>query len=167
MKERKTPARDIGVYSAYGDEGWNDEVLVGERIAEPEEQVEALLRDAEKEEREGADPDGAVVKREVVERPMPRVTEADRVGDLRSLNRALERTLYLVVKGGEAAGWKFPTALLEKSNKESLHTVGDNSFEAWHSNLLTRWGIGSRTCYCSDRGGKYEYMGCGEYAHWS
>lgn len=128
MKERKTPARDIGVYNAYGEEGWNDEVLVGERIAEPEEQVGALLRDAEREEREGADPEGAVVKREVVERPMPRVTEADRVGDLRSLNRALERTLYLVVKGGGGsmggeAGWKFPTALLEKGKKESLHTV--------------------------------------------
>ena len=136
MKERKTPARDIGVYSAYGDEGWNDEVLVGDKIAEPEEQVEAILRDAEKEGREGADPDGAVVKREVVERPMPRVTEADRVGDLRSLNRALERTLYLVVKGGEGlmgeeAGWRFPTALLERSNKESLHTVSDGPFEAW------------------------------------
>ena len=134
MKERKTPARDIGVYNAYGEEGWNDEVLVGERISEPEEQVEALLRDAEKEGREEADAEGAVVKREVVERPMPRVTEADRVGDLRSLNRMLERTLYLVVKGGEGsmgeeAGWRFPTALLEKSRQESLHTVSDGSFE--------------------------------------
>ena len=97
--------------------------------------MEAFLRDAEKDWREGADPDGDVVKREVVERPMPRVTEADRVGDLRSLNRALERTLYLVVKGGEGsmgeeAGWRFPTALLERSKKESLHTVSDGSFEA-------------------------------------
>ena len=143
MKERKTPARDIGVYNAYGEEGWNDEVLVGERIAEPEEQVEALLRDAEKEGREGADSEGAVVKREVVERPMPRVTEADRVGDLRSLNRQLERTLYLVVKGGEglmgeAAGWRFPTALLEKSKHESLHTVSGDNFEAWREQLLMR-----------------------------
>ncbi len=158
MKERKTPARDIGIYNAYGEEGWNDEVLVGERIAEPEEQVEALLRDAEKEGREGADPDGAVVKRDVVEKPMPRVTEADRVGDLRSLNRALERTLYLVVKGGEGlmgeeVGWRFPTALLERGNKESLHTVSDGFFETCLSNLLTRWGIGCRTCYSSDRRG--------------
>ncbi|KAK1821451.1 hypothetical protein LTR12_004175 [Friedmanniomyces endolithicus] len=46
IKVRKTPARDIGVYAAYGDEGWNDEVLVGDRTAERESVVEALVRDA-------------------------------------------------------------------------------------------------------------------------
>lgn len=143
MAERKTPARDIGVYSAYGEEGWNDEVLVGERISEPEEQVEALLRDAEKEggregaETEGGETEGAVVKREGVERPVPRVTEADREGNKRSLNRMLERTLYLVVKRreglmGEEAGWRFPAALLEKNKQESLHTVSDDPLETWY-----------------------------------
>ena len=114
IKERKTPARDIGVYNAYGDEGWNDELLVGDRISEPEEQVERLLRDAEVESREGD-----VVKKEIVERPAPRVTEADRSGDLRSLDRRLENTVYLVVKG--EGGWGFPSAVLAR--RESLHTV--------------------------------------------
>ncbi|KAK3171055.1 hypothetical protein OEA41_003139 [Lepraria neglecta] len=99
IKERKTPARDIGVYNAYGTEGWNDEVLVGDSTSEPGEQVERLLRDAEVESKEGD-----VVKKEVVERPMPRVSEADRIGDLRSLDRRLERTVYLVVKTPEG-GW--------------------------------------------------------------
>lgn len=118
IKERKTPARDIGVYNAYGDEGWNDELLVGAKESEPEEQVEALLRDTEVL-GTGSEEEQAV-KREKVERPMPRVTEADKAGDVRSLNRALARTLYLVVKGGEG-GWIFPSSRLV--GKESLERV--------------------------------------------
>ncbi len=121
IKERKTPARDIGVYSAYSDEGWNDELLVGSEISEPEQQIERLLKDAEVEVKEqDLQGEGEVVKKEEVERPMPRRTEADREGDSRSLNRRLERTLYLVVKGVKG-GWTFPGAVLER--KESLHTV--------------------------------------------
>ena len=122
IKERKTAARDIGVYSAYGEEGWNDEVLVGDRVSEPEEQVERLLRDAEVEVKErDVQGEGEVVKKEEVERPMPRVTEADREGVLGSLNRRLERTLYLAVRGA-GRGWGFPSCGLGRG--ESLHTVG-------------------------------------------
>lgn len=46
-KVRKTASRDIGVYSGYGDEAWNDELLVGDETAEPRNQVDALIRDAE------------------------------------------------------------------------------------------------------------------------
>ena len=121
MKERKTPARDIGLYNAYGDEGWNDELLVGDKVSEPEEQLERLLKDAEVEVTErDIEGGGEVVKKEQVERPMPRVTEADKAGDMKSLNRALQKTLYLVVKGREGQ-WVFPSAELER--QESLHTV--------------------------------------------
>ena len=112
IRERKTPAREIGVYAAYGKHGWNDELLVGDRIQEPEEQIERLLEDAEVESKEGD-------KIDVVERPMPRITEADKTGDLRSLNRNLKKTVYLVVKTPK--GWGFPAAVLER--RESLHTV--------------------------------------------
>ena len=126
MKERKTPARDIGAYNAYGDEGWNDELLVGDRVSEPEEQVEKLLRDAEVEVKErDIQGEGKVVKREEVERPMPRVTEADKARDMKSLNRVLQKTLYLVVSKGEGQ-WGFPTA--ELSKRESLHTVSRHRF---------------------------------------
>ncbi|MCJ1478130.1 54S ribosomal protein L17 mitochondrial [Lambiella insularis] len=115
VKERLTAARDIGVYHAYGKEGWNDELLVGARESEPEAQVEALLKDAEvNTEEEGP------VKKEKAEKPMPRITEADTRGDFRSLNRLLARTLYLVVKG-EAGGWVFPCG--ELIGKESLQRV--------------------------------------------
>ncbi len=101
------------------------------------DQIEALVRDAESEikqeeqrvkEREDRDEEAEQAettaaeskkKKEKFERPMPRVTEADKVGDLRSLNRALTRTLYLVVKG--RGQWRFPSSVLE--GKESLHTV--------------------------------------------
>lgn len=96
-------------------------MLVGSSISEPDEQVERLLKDAEVEVKEqNIQREGEVTSKEEVEKPMPRVTEADRVDDMRSLNRRLERTLYLVVKGGKG-GWNFPGAILER--KESLHTV--------------------------------------------
>ena len=121
IKERKTPARDIGVYNAYGDEGWNDELLVGDKVSEPEEQLERLLRDAEVEVTErDIEGGGEMVKKEQVEKPMPRVTEADKAGDMKSLNRALQKTLHLVVKSREGQ-WGFPSA--ELARQESLHTV--------------------------------------------
>lgn len=122
MRERNTPARDIGAYSAYGDEGWNDELLVGDRVSEPEEQIERLLKDAEVEVKErDIKGEGGVVKKEEIERPMPRITEEDKNGDLRSLNRRLERTSYLIVSRGNGV-WEFPSSTLERRG-ESLHTV--------------------------------------------
>lgn len=118
MKHRQTPARDIGVYNAYSKEGWNDEVLVGAKESDPDEQVEALLRDAELQ-GVGSDEIGEA-KKESMERPMPRITEADIAGDVKSLNRLLQRTLYLLVRGGTGK-WGFPTAGLV--GKENLHQV--------------------------------------------
>lgn len=118
MKQRQTAARDIGVYNAYSKEGWNDEVLVGAKESEPEEQVEALLNDAEI---HGTETDEiGEARRESVERPMPRVTEADRTGDVQSLNRSLQRTLYLLVRGKDGK-WMFPTSRL--IGRENLHQV--------------------------------------------
>jgi large subunit ribosomal protein L46 len=143
QKVRKTAARDIGVYSGYGDEAWNDEVLVGDRTAEPSSQVEALVRDAEGKDIIDADPVGDVesggqaiagnaaagegVSKEVgslqkalYERPMPRITEADRQGDLRSLNRKLDRSLYLLVQKSDGR-WRFPQDRVY--GRENLHQV--------------------------------------------
>ncbi len=119
MKERQTPARDIGVYNAYSEDGWNDELLVGARESEPEAQIEALIRDAQVEIKEGEELSTANKKE--VERPYPRITEADKIGDVRSLNRLLQRTLYLLVKSDKNDRWAFPSSFL--TGKESLHTV--------------------------------------------
>lgn len=118
-KQRLTPAREIGVYSGYGNEAWNDELLVGAPESETEHQVEALIKDAEPPavgEEEGA----SSLKREPVERPIARATEADENGDKKSLNRLLQRSLYLMIRNAEGR-WTFPHTRV--TGKESLHTV--------------------------------------------
>jgi large subunit ribosomal protein L46 len=123
IRQRLTPARDIGRYQGYGDDAWNDEVLVGAKESEFEWQVERLLEDAEQSGAEGAPPaTGAAAKkvdREPVDRPMPRITEADEKNDTKSLNRALQRTLYLLVQNKEGL-WQFPQ---DRLNEEHLHGV--------------------------------------------
>ena len=121
IRERQTPARDIGVYNAYSKESWNDELLVGAQESEPDHQVEALVRDAEI--RQTGNEGEQTVRRDKVEKPLPRVTEADKNGNLKSLKRALTRTLYLVVQGAEGR-WTFPCAGLV--GRESLHAVSDS-----------------------------------------
>ncbi|KAL8902275.1 MAG: hypothetical protein Q9207_004793 [Kuettlingeria erythrocarpa] len=143
IKERLTPARDIGKYNAYDREaGWNDELLVGARESEPEEQVEALLRDAEVEVKKEMDEEGQEreVKKELAVRPMPRVTEADRVGDTRSLDRLLQRTLYLVVKRQDGRWW-FPSDGLV--GKESLHTAAERILVQAGGLNMNTWIVGN------------------------
>ncbi|KAI4221539.1 MAG: hypothetical protein L6R36_006831 [Xanthoria steineri] len=139
IKERLTPARDIGVYNAYAKEGWNDEVPVGAKESEPETQVDALLRDAEVEvlTRE----EGQEVKKHKVEKPMPRTTEADRVGDTKSLDRRLQRTLYLVVKEGKEGKWWFPNDVLV--GKESLHTAAERIIVQAGGMNMNTWVVGN------------------------
>lgn len=123
MRQRLTPARDIGRYQGYGDEAWNDEVLVGAKESDPHWQVEKLIEDAENSGAEGAPAaTGAAaqkVDREAVDKPMPRITEADQMNDVQSLNRALQRTLYLLVKNKEGL-WQFPE---DRLKEEHLHGV--------------------------------------------
>jgi len=99
-------ARDVGEYNAYSKEGWNDEVLANEQISEPEEQVKALLDD-----------DG---KAETLGGVSSRITEADKAKDEKSLNRLLQRTLYLMVKNREGR-WSFPATRVH--GKENLRQV--------------------------------------------
>jgi len=121
MKQRLTPARDIGRYQGYGDEAWNDELLVGAQESDFEHQVGKLIEDAEQSGLEDAsDTNGAKkMEREPVEKPMPRITEADQKNDTKSLNRALQRTLYLLVKNKEGQ-WQFPQ---DRLKEENLHGV--------------------------------------------
>lgn len=166
IKERQTPARDIGIYNAYSEESWNDELLIGAKESEPEEQIEALVQDATVEEKE-EDFDGVKRRKvEKIEKPMPRFTEADRIGDLKSLNRALSRTLYLVVKGGQQKGrWGFPSS--ELIEKESLHTVGLNLIfsQIIENSLIISTTTGSRTYSRTVLWAQHEYLGCRQRSH--
>lgn len=139
---RKAAAKDIGVYSGYGAEAWNDEVLVGDKTSEPETQVEALIRDAEGKDTVESKPVGDAaggeavtgdakagegVRKEVgvegaVQRPQPRITDADRQNDMKSLSRKLDRSLYLLFKGKDGY-WRFPEDRVY--GRENLHQVRD------------------------------------------
>ncbi|KAI1433932.1 39S mitochondrial ribosomal protein L46-domain-containing protein [Xylaria sp. CBS 124048] len=110
-------AKELGRYYAQGRNSWNDELLVGSTLSNEERIRDILLKDAElrvTEDGEKAPPEEIVP----VERPMDRITEADKNNDVRRLDRQLDRTLYLVVQGGDGQ-WKFPTRDL--STEENLH----------------------------------------------
>lgn len=113
IAERLTPSRDIGRYSGYGKEAWNDELLVGAPESETAHQIEALVKDAQKSDSTVAENDGMKSENEEDEIPKPlsRVTEADLKKDYRSLDRELQRTLYLVfkIKKGDKEFWHLPS----------------------------------------------------------
>ncbi|KAL2797528.1 ribonuclease H-like domain-containing protein [Aspergillus keveii] len=106
VRERQTAARDIGKYNAYSKDAWNDELLVGAPESEPDHIVETLISDAES---TANNTSQDTSKKEEIPRPHPRITEADRKGDTQSLNRALQRTLYLLVQSKEGY-WKLPSS---------------------------------------------------------
>ena len=166
IKDRRTPAREIGKYSGYGEDAWNDEALVGDRVSEPEEQIQALVRDAE--DKEGGRSGVRGGKRdEVIEKPAGRVTEADEKNDVRSLNRLLMRTLYLVVKkrdkGVDRGGWGFPGCELER--EESLHTVLLGFRSIWRNTFTEIVELGVRTDHRSSRWCQHEYLDRRKHAH--
>jgi large subunit ribosomal protein L46 len=120
------PARELGGYNPYGELGWNDELLVGDQMSETSYMVDTLVKDAEVRAVEGKDGKPMEAKegseeRGKVEKPLGALTEADKMRDVRRLDRKLARTLYLVVKR-ENGGWGFPAG--ELVGRENLHQVG-------------------------------------------
>jgi large subunit ribosomal protein L46 len=140
-------ARELGGYRAYGEEAWNDELLVNDLeqesgegegkskgkglgkmgLAEPRHVVDSLVKEARVRAIEGKD--GAAVEVQEgdevhvdtnVDQPLKRWTDADRKRDVRRLDRQLARTLYLLVKR-EGGGWGFPAG--ELVGRENLHPV--------------------------------------------
>ncbi|GJJ12508.1 hypothetical protein Clacol_006751 [Clathrus columnatus] len=70
--------------------------------------------------------------------PMSRTTEADKINDVKSLNRQGHRNLYLLVKRGEGE-WRLPGArgdlrdgeLLHEAAKRELHAECGINMDAW------------------------------------
>lgn len=64
--------------------------------------------------------------------PADRVTDADRTNDRRSVSRALQHTLYLLVRelprkgSGQKAQWRFPQ--LERTGDETLRQTAERAF---------------------------------------
>ncbi|OJJ88427.1 uncharacterized protein ASPGLDRAFT_63316 [Aspergillus glaucus CBS 516.65] len=136
VRERQTPARDIGKYNAYSKDAWNDELLVGSKEAEPEHMVEALVKDAE-ETANATSQDTS--KKEEIPRPFPRVTEADTKGDQQSLNRLLQRTLYLLVQHTDGY-WKLPSSPVETG--EDLRVAAQRTLAQSAGVNMNTWMVG-------------------------
>lgn len=137
--QRQTAAHEIGVYNAYGKEGWNDEVLVGAEQAETQRQVDSLLKEAIVPRigaQEGDEED------EQVEQPAPRVTAADTEGDLKSLDRLLARSLYLLVLNAEGR-WTFPAARIN-TGRESLQQAAERVLVQAGGPNMNTWVIGNQ-----------------------
>lgn len=124
------------------EDGWNDELLTGAAESEPEYQMEALLKDSIM----VVPKKGEVIEEENIPavdesmRPAPRVTEADEANDQKSLNRLLQRTLYLVVQD-EKKNWGFPADLLVK--RESLHQAAERILVQAAGVNMNTWVVGN------------------------
>ncbi|KAE8371372.1 ribonuclease H-like domain-containing protein [Aspergillus bertholletiae] len=136
IRDRQTPARDIGKYNAYSKDAWNDELLVGAVEAEPEHQVEMLVQDAEATVNATSQDTS---KKEEIPRPFPRVTEADQKNDQRSLNRALQRTLYLLVQTKEGY-WKLPSSPVEQD--ETIRLAAERTLAQAAGVNMNTWMVG-------------------------
>lgn len=117
IRERQSPARDVGSYGAYSKDAWNDELLVGAKESEPDNMVESIVKDAQTT-ADATSQDST--KQDEIPRPAPRVTEADKSGDQKSLNRLLQRSLYLLVQTNEGK-WKLPSSAVQEG--ENLRGV--------------------------------------------
>lgn len=135
VKERQgTVAKELGVYHGKSSQAWDDELKVGDQLSTQESIVKSLLKDAEARVSDDAEliPEADVVP---VDPPVSRVTEADRKNDLKRLDRAMERTLYLVVKGKN--GWEFPADIipagqnLHESAKRTLDQAAGVNMNTW------------------------------------
>ncbi|EFW99584.1 50S ribosomal subunit l30 [Grosmannia clavigera kw1407] len=152
---RGTPARDIGSYEGGkgghgrgGARAWDDELTLDDPLAteltQPDRLRERIISDADLRVSE----DGerlSEADRVRVERPQPRTTAAD--GDLttgeganpRRLDRRLDRTLYLVVRGADGT-WGFPTA--DVQTNENLHETAARALESAAGVDMNTWIVG-------------------------
>ncbi|TGJ80341.1 hypothetical protein E0Z10_g8420 [Xylaria hypoxylon] len=134
----KIASKELGRYYAQGRNAWNDELLVGSTLSNEERVREILLKDAElrvTEDGEEAPPDEIVP----VERPMDRITEADKTNDIRRLDRALDRTLYLIVQRTDGQ-WQFPAE--DVPTDENLHETAARALELAAGVNMNTWMVG-------------------------
>lgn len=132
--------RDVGNYDAYSQDAWHDEALVGDKEDKPESIVKKLV------EEEGKETFPAEEELQDLNKPLNglrRITEADRKNDTKSLDRALPRTLYLLVKiqkpGMEKGDgyWQFPSAEVEGT--EGLREAAERALESSCGPNVNTW----------------------------
>lgn len=96
-----------------------------------------------------------ILSRKIV--PNPRVTKADKEGDLASLERKLPRTLYLVVK--EEGKWGFPNFLEESSGKLTpLHDLAEQGLTRIGGDKINYFNVAKTPCHLHNSTSKKEYF---------
>ncbi|KAF3770149.1 hypothetical protein M406DRAFT_34006 [Cryphonectria parasitica EP155] len=133
-------AREIGRLTRKGRDAWDDEALVeeGQKLSDPDYIREKLYTEAESRVSE----DGEALSFEDrlrIERPLARETEADRTGDVRRLDRKLDRTLYLIVKN-QKERWVFPHD--EVRPDEGVHETASRALEDTAGVNMNTWMVG-------------------------
>ncbi|KAF4465523.1 MRPL17-mitochondrial ribosomal large subunit [Fusarium albosuccineum] len=138
VQERQgTVAKELGVYNGKSSKAWDDELKVGDELSNQETIVKSLLKDAEARVSDDAE---LIALDDIVpvEPPNDRVTEADRKGDVQRLDRQLDRTLYLVVKGKD--GWVFPADVIPKD--QNLHESAQRVLDQAAGVNMNTWIVG-------------------------
>ncbi|KAM3443957.1 hypothetical protein NHJ13734_001681 [Beauveria thailandica] len=138
VRERRgTVAKELGDYHGKSATAWDDELLVGDELSDPETTAASLLKDAQARISDDAE---VIAPEDLVEAPapLPRTTAADERNDVRRLDRKLDQTLYLVVKGED--GWGFPADVLAES--ENLHVAAKRVLEQAAGVNMNTWIVG-------------------------
>lgn len=121
-----TQARDGVVYP----KGIPDVVNHRERSAEQK----IVLPQKDKEGARGVKKVSEEEEEDVI-RPNSRITDADHNGDVRSLERKLDRTLYLIAQ--TSGGWKFPSVVVNEQEtigeaaQRGIHELGGPDMNVW------------------------------------
>ncbi|TDZ29396.1 54S ribosomal protein L17 [Colletotrichum spinosum] len=139
VKERQgTVAKELGVYNGQASRAWDDELAVGDDLSKHDTTVDLLLKDAVMR----VSDDAEIIPEEdraPPEQLVPRVGEADATADVTRLDRAMDRTLYLVVKKGDGR-WEFPAAGM--STSENLHEAAQRILEQSAGVNMNTWLVG-------------------------
>lgn len=130
-------AKELGAFQGKTSKAWGDELRVGDESSSQEHIVRSLLKDAETRVSDDAE---VIAEKDIVpvEGPEARLTEADKKKDVKRLDRQLERTLYLVVKGKN--GWGFPEDSLAEN--ETLHVAAQRVLDQAAGVNMNTWIVG-------------------------
>ncbi|CAH0049266.1 unnamed protein product [Clonostachys solani] len=138
VRERQgTVAKELGVYHGKSASAWDDELKVGDGLSTQESILKSILKDAEARVSDDAEiiP---VADVQPVEPPNERLSEADKKADVKRLDRAMDRTLYLVVKGKD--GWSFPADVIPDG--ENLHQCAQRVLDQAAGVNMNTWIVG-------------------------
>ncbi|KAF8589959.1 hypothetical protein K439DRAFT_1644834 [Ramaria rubella] len=105
-----------------------------------------------------------ILAKEETEIIMPRITEADKKGDIQSLDRKGHRNLYLLVKKSKGRdAWRLPGGISEVKDGELLHEAAQRELHAECGVNIDAWIVGRHPIGFMDESNAAllaQYAGC-------